>query len=140
MNSFQTHYDRKKQAEIDEERAAVIRLEECIAIIKADAQWYWRWGDGQGGYFLDKLEKAIKEAGETWPFDQRSPNPKAKKKIAQHLRVLVFERDAYRCVTCNGHNDLACDHIIPESKGGPTTFDNLQTMCRSCNSRKGNRA
>ena len=33
--------------------------------------------------------------------------------------------------------DLTLDHIIPESHGGHTTAENLQTLCRSCNSHKG---
>ena len=64
---------------------------------------------------------------------------KPKEKISGALRKLVFERDGYRCVTCGDWHDLSADHIVPESKGGPTTFENLQTMCRSCNSRKGAR-
>ena len=55
------------------------------------------------------------------------------------LRRQVFERHAYRCVTCGGHHDLCIDHIVPESKGGETVFENLQAMCRSCNSKKGAR-
>lgn len=31
------------------------------------------------------------------------------------------------------------DHIKPESWGGETSLDNLQTLCRSCNSKKNNR-
>lgn len=68
-------------------------------------------------------------------------NPPSKKpvkaKIPRSLAKQVYERDAYRCVQCGDHHDLTCDHIEPESLGGPTTFDNLQTMCRPCNSRKG---
>ena len=60
-----------------------------------------------------------------------------KQVIPAALRIAVFERDAYRCVTCSGWRDLCCDHRIPESKGGETTLENLQTMCRSCNSKKG---
>lgn len=62
-----------------------------------------------------------------------------KSAIPRRLSKLVFERDAYRCKHCGGHIDLSCDHIIPESKGGPTTFANLQTLCRPCNSAKGAR-
>lgn len=60
-----------------------------------------------------------------------------KAKIPQSLRTQVLERDAYRCVICDSHKELACDHIIPEVKGGATTLDNLQTMCKPCNFSKG---
>lgn len=55
----------------------------------------------------------------------------------QVLRTKVFERDAYRCVHCATHLSLTVDHIKPESKGGTLAFDNLQTLCRPCNSSKG---
>ena len=57
--------------------------------------------------------------------------------ITQTLRTQVFERDEYRCKGCGTHKNLAADHIHPESKGGETLFDNLQTLCQSCNSSKG---
>lgn len=66
------------------------------------------------------------------------PAPDYKKKaIPAKLKVQVHERYEYKCVNCGTHRDLTCDHIIPESKGGETTLDNLQTMCRACNSSKG---
>lgn len=63
----------------------------------------------------------------------------SKRKISPRLSRAVMERDAYRCVTCGTHVDLTCDHIIPESRGGPTSINNLQTMCRPCNLAKGAR-
>jgi hypothetical protein len=62
-----------------------------------------------------------------------------KRPIPAGLRTRVFERDAYRCKRCGAYRNLTADHVIPESKGGPTALDNLQTLCRSCNSRKGTR-
>ncbi len=72
------------------------------------------------------------------PSSPVSPRYK-KAPIPNSLRKKVFERDGYRCVLCADWHDLAADHIIPESKGGPTTLDNLQTLCRTCNLRKGSR-
>lgn len=55
------------------------------------------------------------------------------------LRKMVMERDAYRCQQCGGWIDLEVDHIVPRSRGGTDDLDNLQTLCRTCNRRKGNR-
>lgn len=62
-----------------------------------------------------------------------------KARIPRSLRTAVFERDAYRCQHCGGWKDLRVDHIHPESLGGTLDMENLQTLCQSCNSRKGNR-
>ncbi len=62
-----------------------------------------------------------------------------KARISMSIRKQVFERDAYRCKHCGTWKDLTVDHIIPESKGGALDLDNLQTLCRSCNSKKGTR-
>lgn len=41
-----------------------------------------------------------------------------------------------RCLCCGEIKPLAIDHIIPLSKGGTNTLDNLQPLCKSCNSKK----
>lgn len=53
------------------------------------------------------------------------------------LRWQVFERDNFTCLGCGSRRLLSADHIFPLSKGGQTILENLQTLCRSCNSRKG---
>lgn len=57
--------------------------------------------------------------------------------IAVGLRFNVFRRDGFRCRYCGVSVDdgaiLHADHVIPESKGGPTTIDNLVTACIDCN-------
>jgi hypothetical protein len=64
-------------------------------------------------------------------------NKYTKKKIPAKLSKKVYERDAYRCIYCNSCLDLTCDHIVPESKGGETTIENLATCCKKCNIAKG---
>lgn len=62
-------------------------------------------------------------------------------RITPGKRQKVYERDGYKCVAC-GEDDiekLTLDHKIPRSKGGSNRFENLQTMCGDCNSRKGNK-
>lgn len=59
------------------------------------------------------------------------------------LRDKIKERDNYKCCSCSlGIEDepnllLEIDHKIPLSKGGMTTYDNLQTLCWRCNRTKG---
>lgn len=63
-----------------------------------------------------------------------------KETIPLGLRWEVWERDNFTCQICGSRQYLTIDHIIPESKGGKTERDNLQTLCKPCNSKKGNRA
>ena len=69
------------------------------------------------------------------------PPPKShgykRKEITWELRKAVFERDAYRCKGCGDWHDLCVDHILPVARGGCKDIDNLQTLCRPCNSKKG---
>jgi hypothetical protein len=54
----------------------------------------------------------------------------------------VFQRDHYACQYCGGGYptpDLTFDHVIPRSRGGRTSWDNVVTACGPCNLRKGNR-
>lgn len=53
-------------------------------------------------------------------------------------RENVYKRDNYECVYCGCSNIkvLTLDHVIPQSKGGKDTWDNLVTACRQCNGEK----
>lgn len=56
-------------------------------------------------------------------------------------RTHVFMRDQYTCQYCgNGFPkaELNLDHVIPRSRGGKTSWDNLVTSCHTCNRKKGN--
>ena len=66
-------------------------------------------------------------------------NQKTKEPIPPDIRWAVWERDNFTCKHCGSRKNLTIDHIVPESKGGKMTMENAQTLCRSCNSRKGAR-
>ena len=53
-------------------------------------------------------------------------------------RENVYRRDNFECVYCGSSNLklLTLDHVIPQSKGGPNSWDNLVTACKSCNGEK----
>lgn len=55
------------------------------------------------------------------------------------IRKAVLDRDGHACKHCGTGDDLTLDHIIPRSRGGTDDLANLQTLCRTCNSRKGAR-
>lgn len=62
-------------------------------------------------------------------------------KVSNRMRFAIYQRDGYRCVCCGRTQNetyLEIDHIKPISKGGKSTYDNLQTLCRRCNQYKGN--
>jgi Pyruvate/2-oxoacid:ferredoxin oxidoreductase delta subunit len=113
------------------EMRAVELLRDLIEQNRDALQPIAHWGDGQGGYMLSVIQEVMGIA----PVEPSTTY--RKKVISQKLRTAVFERDLYRCVRCKTHLDLCADHIVPESKGGETSIDNLQTLCRSCNSSKG---
>jgi 5-methylcytosine-specific restriction endonuclease McrA len=67
----------------------------------------------------------------------RIPRDAHRRKIT---RRAVFARDRWTCQYC-GHErgNLTVDHVVPRSKGGRSTWDNIVTCCAPCNRRKGDR-
>lgn len=54
----------------------------------------------------------------------------------------VLARDHYTCQYCGVmplRKDLTMDHVLPRSRGGKTTWENVVTACDKCNGRKGSR-
>lgn len=49
----------------------------------------------------------------------------------------IMHRDRYTCQYCGRRGDLTIDHIIPRSRGGKDTWDNVTAACRRCNALKG---
>lgn len=67
------------------------------------------------------------------------PKNPSSRKISDKLRYQVLKRDNFKCCLCGASPakdpsiELHIDHIIPYSKSGETTIDNLQTLCSKCN-------
>ena len=110
----------------------------------------WSWQETVKAVFLDRVN-IISE------YDRvvRSPNFEIKLPSVISLkeyipatrrpaftRFNVFLRDRFSCQYCNEPfptQELTFDHVIPRSKGGRTTWENVVTSCSACNLRKGNR-
>ncbi|MEM7339127.1 MAG: HNH endonuclease [Actinomycetota bacterium] len=60
------------------------------------------------------------------------------KRTAPLSRRAVFARDQGKCQYC-GKNAESIDHVVPRSKGGPHTWENVVACCRRCNTFKGDR-
>lgn len=63
----------------------------------------------------------------------RRPRPRVKL-----TRKEIFLRDNHTCQYCGQHGgDLTVDHIVPRSRNGEHSWQNVVTACRACNHRKG---
>lgn len=60
--------------------------------------------------------------------------------IPPKIRAAVYERDGHRCRYCDTKDGpFHLDHVIPVSRGGESTPDNLTVACAKCNMEKGAR-
>ena len=60
-------------------------------------------------------------------------------KVPPVNRREVLKRDRHTCQYCGHTKQLTLDHVIPRSKGGKHSWDNVVTACERCNGRKGDR-
>lgn len=90
---------------------------------------------------LDNLNKFVVYLSEKIKFKKSAAGQRAL--MTSKLRRAIKERDGFTCLKCGASIEkepnllLEIDHIVPVSKGGLTTEDNLQTLCWRCNRSKG---
>lgn len=88
-------------------------------------------------YRKRELEKIVRQelidSGELFGDKPKRPP------IPREVVDAVYRRDGGRCVYCGSTENLQIDHIIPFSKGGATTLENLQLLCGKCNIEKSNK-
>ncbi len=110
----------------------------------------WNWQETIKAIFLDRVavvsnyDRVVRSPGCEFPL----PSVVALKQyIPQNrrppfTRFNVFLRDKFMCQYCDDHfpaHDLTFDHLIPRSRGGRTSWNNIVTACNRCNLTKGNR-
>jgi 5-methylcytosine-specific restriction endonuclease McrA len=101
----------------------------------------------QAWYSANKERKA--ETGRTWAqanLDKVKEKYNRRRAIradvtGDHYTILQFRdlcnRAGNVCLRCGEKKKLTADHVIPLSKGGPDSIDNIQPLCISCNDKKG---
>ena len=94
---------------------------------------------------IEELDRPLRSASSTyrWPHVIRLVQyvrvPRAiQRKIS---RRALFARDGWRCVYCGTSSGrLTLDHVVPRSRGGESSWENVVTACSPCNLRKGDRS
>jgi 5-methylcytosine-specific restriction endonuclease McrA len=64
---------------------------------------------------------------------------KPQKRVA-FTRFNLFLRDEFCCQYCGSKGDLTFDHVVPRSRGGVTSWENVVAACSPCNLRKANKS
>jgi hypothetical protein len=123
---------------IEKDRLAWIAVDKFVEENGSLIAHIWNEGDGDGGALFIYLKKILIDAGKL-PEPMQKIKGYTKQIIKAAIREDVFVKDNYKCVKCGSNRSLTVDHIHPESLGGSLDLSNLQTLCKSCNSSKGNR-
>ncbi len=110
----------------------------------------WSWQETVKAVFLDRVnivseyEEVVRSPG----LAMRLPSVIALKEYVPaarrpaFTRFNVFLRDRFSCQYCCEpfpSHELTFDHVVPRSRGGRTTWDNVVTACSACNLLKGSR-
>ena len=105
----------------------------------------WSWQDAIKAVFLDRVNivSEYEVAVRSPSFSMKLPSVVSLKtyvRPARHpafTRFNVFLRDRFVCQYCGTRDDLTFDHLVPRSRGGQTTWDNVVAACSPCNLKKG---
>jgi 5-methylcytosine-specific restriction endonuclease McrA len=107
----------------------------------------WSWQDAIKAVFHDRVNILAEydSAVHSPSFEMKLPSVVSLKSYVKparnpaFTRFNVFLRDRFECQYCGDGEDLTFDHVIPRSRGGKTTWENVVTACAPCNLMKGGR-
>ena len=107
----------------------------------------WSWQDAIKAVCLDRVNilEQYDRSVRSPSFEIKLPSVVSLKTYVRparnpaFTRFNVFLRDRFQCQYCGADEDLTFDHVIPRSRGGKTTWDNVVTACAPCNLLKGGR-
>ena len=107
----------------------------------------WPWQDVIKAVFLDRVDvvSTYDQVVHSPNFAMQLPSVVSLKQyVAQDrppafTRFNLFLRDRFSCQYCRSGVDLTFDHVVPRSRGGRTTWENIVTACARCNLTKGGR-
>ncbi|MBV6633514.1 MAG: HNH endonuclease [Alphaproteobacteria bacterium] len=110
----------------------------------------WSWQDAVKAVFLDRVNiiSRYETVVRSPTFEMQLPSVISLKDYVStdrrpaFTRFNVFLRDRFICQYCGGKfptQELTFDHVIPRSKGGKTSWENVVTSCGRCNLAKGNK-
>ena len=132
-----------------------VALESCPALVlNADYRplsYYplslWPWHDSVKAVFLERVNivSEYERKVHSPSIEMRLPSVISLKRYVQparrpaFTRFNVFLRDRFRCQYCGDPDELTFDHLVPRSRGGRTTWDNVVAACSRCNLTKGGR-
>ena len=80
-----------------------------------------------------EIRQEMIDSGELYGEQSKRPP------IPREVVDAIYRRDGGKCVYCGSTQNLQLDHIIPFSRGGATTIENLQLLCQKCNLEKSNK-
>ena len=107
----------------------------------------WPWQEVVKAAFLDRVEviASYDRLIHSPNFEMRLPSVVSLRQYVRQdrqpafTRFNVFLRDGFCCQYCGRGEDLTFDHVIPRSRGGRTTWENIVAACAPCNLAKGGR-
>lgn len=137
---------------INVRRAFALMLRELAEVIHIE-EGQWANYDFESWREVSEFKAQFKEEDEDWVqsvnFELQVPRvirllryDRVPKRTVRLNRRNIFARDENRCQYCGKRfptSELSLDHILPSSRGGDTSWENLACACIDCNVKKGGR-